>query len=133
MFVDSYQRLWKRYTKIEQYIKKKMLTAKQAYEKKPKTLEKEIARCNNIQMARKIQLNSAYGAIGNQYSFYKLAKWKSNYFIRASFYPLEKNQEHILKQNIKTENEDYILSSDTDSIYRPWSLVERVYKGRENY
>ena len=26
--------------------------------------EKEISRCNNIQMARKIQLNSAYGAIG---------------------------------------------------------------------
>ncbi|NBR37757.1 MAG: DNA polymerase, partial [Chitinophagales bacterium] len=48
--------------------KKKMLAAKQEYEKKKtKELEKEIARCNNIQMARKIQLNSAYGAIGNQY------------------------------------------------------------------
>ena len=48
--------------------KKKMLAAKQDYEKTPsKSLEKEIARCNNIQMARKIQLNSAYGAIGNQY------------------------------------------------------------------
>ena len=48
--------------------KKKMLQAKQDYEKKKsKRLEKEIARCNNIQMARKIQLNSAYGAIGNQY------------------------------------------------------------------
>ena len=36
--------------------------------------EKEISRCNNIQMARKIQLNSAYGAIGNQYfRYYKLA------------------------------------------------------------
>ena len=51
--------------------KKKMLAAKQAYEKTPtKKLEKEIARCNNIQMARKIQLNSAYGAIGNQYFRY---------------------------------------------------------------
>ena len=55
--------------------KKKMLEAKQQYEKtKTKKLEKEIARCNNIQMARKIQLNSAYGAIGNQYfRYYKLA------------------------------------------------------------
>ena len=54
--------------------KKKMLIAKQDYEKTPtKALEKEIARCNNIQMARKIQLNSAYGAIGNQYfRYYKL-------------------------------------------------------------
>ena len=44
------------------------------YEKTPtKALEKEIARCNNIQMAKKISLNSAYGAIGNQYfRYYKL-------------------------------------------------------------
>jgi DNA polymerase elongation subunit (family B) len=56
-------------------FKKRMLQAKQAYEKTPtKTLEKEIARCNNIQMAKKISLNSAYGAIGNQYfRYYKLA------------------------------------------------------------
>ena len=56
-------------------FKKRMLAAKQEYEKNPsKTLEKEIARCNNIQMAKKISLNSAYGAIGNQYfRYYKLA------------------------------------------------------------
>ena len=56
-------------------FKKKMLQAKQEYEKTPtKELEKEIARCNNIQMAKKISLNSAYGAIGNQYfRYYKLA------------------------------------------------------------
>ena len=55
-------------------FKKRMLAAKQQYEKTPtKTLEKEIARCNNIQMAKKISLNSAYGAIGNQYfRYYKL-------------------------------------------------------------
>ena len=48
-------------------FKKKMLKAKQEYEKTPtKALEKEIARCNNIQMAKKNSLNSAYGAIGNQ-------------------------------------------------------------------
>jgi DNA polymerase elongation subunit (family B) len=56
-------------------FKKKMLAAKQQYEKTPtKALEKEIARCNNIQMAKKISLNSAYGAIGNQYfRYFKLA------------------------------------------------------------
>ena len=38
--------------------KKKMLAAKQQYEKTPtKDLEKEIARCNNIQMARKIPVS----------------------------------------------------------------------------
>ena len=48
-----------------------MLQAKQEYEKTPtKELEKAISKYNNIQMARKIQLNSAYGAIGNQYFRY---------------------------------------------------------------
>ena len=56
-------------------FKKRMLKAKQQYEKTPtEALEKEISRCNNIQMAKKISLNSAYGAIGNQYfRYYKLA------------------------------------------------------------
>ena len=48
--------------------KKKMLKAKQEYEKRPTDkLKRDIAKFNNVQMARKIQLNSAYGAIGNQY------------------------------------------------------------------
>ena len=51
--------------------KKLMILAKQEYEKTPtKELEKSISKYNNIQMARKIQLNSAYGAIGNQYFRY---------------------------------------------------------------
>ena len=51
--------------------KKKMLKAKQEYENtKDPQLIKDIAKFNNIQMARKIQLNSAYGAIGNEYFRY---------------------------------------------------------------
>jgi len=50
-----------------------MLVAKQEYEKTPTVeLMKEIARCNNIQMAKKISLNSAYGAVGNEYFRYFL-------------------------------------------------------------
>ena len=48
-----------------------MLIAKQEYENNPSVeLEKSISKYNNIQMARKIQLNSAYGAIGNNYFRY---------------------------------------------------------------
>ena len=51
--------------------KKKMLVSKQKYEKQPtEQLKRDISKFNNIQMARKIQLNSAYGAIGNQYFRY---------------------------------------------------------------
>ena len=100
--------------------KKKMLQAKQDYEKTPtKALEKEIARCNNIQMARKIQLNSAYGAIGNQYfRYYKLANAEAITLSgQVSIRWIENRMNGYLNKILKTEDEDYVIASDTDSIY----------------
>ncbi len=115
--------------------KKKMLAAKQQYEKTPtKTLEKEIARCNNIQMARKIQLNSAYGAIGNQYfRYYKLANAEAITLSgQVSIRWIENRMNQKMNKILKTENVDYVIASDTDSIYLNLGpLVEAVYKGRE--
>jgi DNA polymerase elongation subunit (family B) len=115
--------------------KKKMLQAKQDYEKTPtKALEKEIARCNNIQMARKIQLNSAYGAIGNQYfRYYKLANAEAITLSgQVSIRWIENRMNKYLNKVLKTEGEDYVIASDTDSIYLNMGpLVESVYKGRE--
>ena len=115
--------------------KKKMLQAKQDYEKKKsKRLEKEIARCNNIQMARKIQLNSAYGAIGNQYfRYYKLANAEAITLSgQVSIRWIENRMNRYLNKILKTENEDYVIASDTDSIYLNLGpLVEVVYKDRE--
>ena len=115
--------------------KKKMLVAKQQYEKtKTKTLEKEIARCNNIQMARKIQLNSAYGAIGNQYfRYYKLANAEAITLSgQVSIRWIENKMNAKMNKILKTEEVDYVIASDTDSIYLNLGpLVEAVYKGRE--
>jgi DNA polymerase elongation subunit (family B) len=115
--------------------KKKMLAAKQEYEKKKtKDLEKEIARCNNIQMARKIQLNSAYGAIGNQYfRYYKLANAEAITLSgQVSIRWIESKMNRYLNKILKTNNFDYVIASDTDSIYLNMGpLVETVYKGRE--
>jgi len=115
--------------------KKKMLKAKQDYEKTPtKTLEKEIARCNNIQMARKIQLNSAYGAIGNQYfRYYKLANAEAITLSgQVSIRWIENRMNAHINKILKTEGEDYVIASDTDSIYLNLGpLVEAVYQGRE--
>ena len=100
--------------------KKKMLAAKQQNEKSPsKALEKEIARCNNIQMARKIQLNSAYGAIGNQYfRYYKLENAEAITLSgQASIRWIENKMNDYLNNLLKTEEEDYVIASDTDSIY----------------
>jgi len=115
--------------------KKKMIAAKQEYEKKKtKALEKEIARCNNIQMARKIQLNSAYGAIGNQYfRYFKLANAEAITLSgQVSIRWIEDKINKYLNKILKTNDVDYVIASDTDSIYLNMGpLVETVYKGRE--
>jgi len=116
-------------------FKKKMLEAKKEYEKTPtKHLEKEIARCNNIQMAKKIQLNSAYGAIGNNYfRYYMLANAEAitlggQFSIRW----IERKINQYMNKVLKTEEKDYVIASDTDSIYlHMGDLVSRVYEGRE--
>ena len=101
-------------------FKKKMLKAKQDYEKTPtKALEKEIARCNNIQMAKKISLNSAYGAIGNQYfRYYKLANAEAITLSgQVSIRWIENKMNQYLNNLLQTKDTDYVIASDTDSIY----------------
>ena len=116
-------------------FKKKMITAKQQYEKKKtKQLEKEIARCNNIQMARKIQLNSAYGAIGNQYfRYFKLANAEAITLSgQVSIRWIEEKINKYLNRILKTDGVDYVIASDTDSIYLNMGpLVKTVYDGKE--
>ena len=115
--------------------KKKMLAAKQKYEdtKDPK-LVKDIATFNNIQMARKIQLNSAYGAIGNEYfRYYKLENAEAITLSgQVSIRWIEDRMNNYLNKILKTENEDYVIAVDTDSIYLHLGpLVEVIYKERE--
>ena len=116
-------------------FKKRMLAAKQEYENKPSnTLTKEISRCNNIQMAKKIALNSAYGAIGNQYfRYYKLANAEAITLSgQVSIRWIENKMNQKVNKILKTEGVDYVIASDTDSIYLNLGpLVDRVYEGRE--
>ncbi len=116
-------------------FKKKMIEAKKAYEKTPsKQLEKEIARCNNIQMAKKISLNSAYGAIGNQYfRYYKLANAEAITLSgQVAIRWIEGKMNTYLNKILKTEGVDYVIASDTDSIYLNMGpFVDAIFKGRE--
>ena len=116
-------------------FKKKMIEAKKAYEKtKTKTLEKEIARCNNIQMAKKISLNSAYGAIGNQYfRYFKLANAEAITLSgQVSIRWIENRMNRKLNNILKTEDIDYVIASDTDSIYLNLGpFIDAVFEGRE--
>ena len=112
-------------------FKKRMLQAKQEYEKTPtKKLEKEIARCNNIQMAKKISLNSAYGAIGNQYfRYYKLANAEAITMSgQTSIRWIENRVNGYLNNLLQTKDVDYVIASDTDSIYINFGpLVDKFF------
>ena len=101
-------------------FKKKMIEAKKQYEKTPTPdLVKEIARCNNIQMAKKISLNSAYGAIGNEhFRYYRLANAEAITLSgQVSIRWIENKINAYLNKLLSTNNEDYVVASDTDSIY----------------
>ena len=100
--------------------KKKMIEAKQRYEK-TKSIEdqKLIARFHNMQMAKKIQLNSAYGALGNQYF-----RWFNFDHAEAittsgqlSIRWIEKKINIYFNKVCRTNGVDYVIASDTDSIY----------------
>ena len=112
--------------------KKRMIEAKKLYEKgATRELENEIARCNNMQMAKKIQLNSAYGALGNVYF-----RWYQRNLAEAitmsgqlSIRWMEKNINQYLNKLFKTDNEDYVIACDTDSMYiRLNNLVKSAFK-----
>ena len=115
--------------------KKKMLIAKSEYEKTGnKALQADISAFNNIQMARKIQLNSAYGAIGNQYfRYFNIANAEAITLSgQLSIRWIENKMNSYINKILKTKEVDYVIASDTDSIYlNLGSLVETVFKGRE--
>ena len=95
--------------------------AKQEYQKtKDKSLLKEISRCHNIQWSKKIALNSAYGAIGNQYFRYYDVRQATAITSSGQFVIrfIEKNVNEYMNKILKTHDKvDYIVASDTDSIY----------------
>ena len=117
--------------------KKRMMVAKKEYEKtKDPKLVKEIARCHNIQWARKIALNSAYGAVGNQYFRYYDVRQASGITTAGQFIIrfIEKKMNEYLNNILQTHDKvDYIVASDTDSIYvNLGKLVEKTCEGKSN-
>ena len=90
---------------------------------------KDIAKFNNFQMVRKITLNSAYGAVGNQYfRYYKLANAEAiTTSGQVSIRWIEKKMNEFLNKILKTEGVDYVIASDTDSIYLNFGGVVDTY------
>ena len=116
------------------FYKKKMIAAEQAYEKNPDAqLKKDISKFNNIQMARKIQLNSLYGALANEYfRFYddRIAEGITlcgQFIIRS----VAKSIDEYLNKVCGTEGIEFAFYSDTDSCYISFdALVKKFFKNK---
>ena len=116
--------------------KRLLLEAKQEYEntKDPK-LKKDISRYDNIQMAKKISLNSAYGAIGNNwFRYYDLLVAEAiTTSGQLSIRWIERSLNRYLNQTLGTDGLDYVIASDTDSVYITFDrLIDKLPIQGEN-
>ena len=116
--------------------KDKMLAAKSLYEETgDKRLLNDIAKNHNIQLARKIALNSAYGAIGNQYFRYFDVRHAEGITMagQLTIRWIENDVNKFLNNLLKTKNVSYVVASDTDSIYiRLGEVVNKIFKDKSD-
>ena len=116
-------------------FKKLMLKEEQFYEnetdpEKKREIGKTVAKYKNLQLAKKLALNSAYGAMGSQYfRFYDLRQALAVTSAgQLSIRWIENKLNEYLNKLLKT-NTDYVIASDTDSIYLNLGpLVDSVYE-----
>lgn len=114
--------------------KNKMLDAKKKYEAtKDPNDEKLAVQMHNMQLAKKIQLNSAYGALSNEYF-----RWYDNQLAESitlsgqlAIRWMEDNINKYLNKLLNTKDIDYVLACDTDSMYITLdSVVSSVYNDK---
>ena len=114
--------------------KDKMAKAKALYQETgDKRLQNDISKNYNIQLARKIALNSAYGAIGNQYFKYFDVRHAEGITMagQLTIRWIERDVNKYLNKILQTNNEVYVVASDTDSIYiKLDSVVNKVFKNK---
>ena len=123
-------------------FKKKMIEAQKELEDLPnknmismgragytKKLKKDISKYHNFQLVRKIQLNSAYGAIGNEFFRYFNVDMAEAITMsgQLSIQYIANELNAFLNKTLDTGDYDYVVASDTDSVYlRLGNLVDKV-------
>jgi len=116
-------------------FKRQMLKVEQEYQDDTSKnhLKKEISRLTNLQMAMKIALNSAYGALGSPYCRYfdiRLAEGVTTSG-QLSIRWMANKLNALLNKTLKTTDVDYVIAIDTDSIYLTLeTLIEKVCVGK---
>jgi DNA polymerase elongation subunit (family B) len=119
-------------------FKKQMLSIQQEYEvakklgetEKAYRLNKEVSRLNNLQMAMKISLNSAYGSFANQYFRWYDSRIAEGITMsgQLSIRWIATTFNKFFNNLLKTEDVDYVIAVDTDSCYLNFDpLVTKVF------
>jgi len=120
-------------------FKKHMLETKKLAEvekddKKKQELLREAGRYDIMQNVKKVCLNSAYGALGNEYCRWFDVRQAEGITMagQLSIRWIANHLNEYLNVTLKTEGIDYVIASDTDSVYLNHKrLVELVYQGKE--
>lgn len=100
--------------------KKEMIAEKKLYEKTRDKKHEDRAKMLDVkQNALKTTLNSAYGSIGNEYFRWFDVRQASAITLggQLSIRWIEKYVNRLMNSYMQTENIDYIIAVDTDSIY----------------
>lgn len=101
--------------------KNRMIEAKKKYEETPTIeLRNEIAQCQNMQQAKKIQMNSAYGALGNKHFRWYDRKYAESITLsgQLAIRWVESKMNNFLNEKIgNNKSKDYVIACDTDSMY----------------
>lgn len=104
-------------------FKKKMIEAQKQYEaaetaEEKYELMKLVSRYSNLQLAKKVGLNSAYGALGSQYfRFFDLRIALAVTLAGQLSIRWIENKLNAFMNNLLKTDKDYVIASDTDSIY----------------
>ena len=94
----------------------------------------KLAQYHNMQINLKIALNSAYGALGNQwFRFYDVRNAEAvSVAGQLSIRWAERAVNQYLNKVLETDGTDYVIASDTDSLYIALdSLVQKVGLGED--
>ena len=106
--------------------KEKMLDAKRQLKALPESateersrLDFEITKYHNFQLVRKIQLNSAFGAVGNPYFRYYDIDCAEAITVsgKLAIRWIEQELNKYLNKLVGTTDTDFVIASDTDSVY----------------
>ena len=127
--------LMKKFYAERKHYKKLMIEAQKKKQQNPddESLDFEIAKYHNFQLVRKIQLNSAYGAMGNQYFRYfdiDIAEAITTSG-QLSIQYIANELNAFLNKTLNTGDYDYVVASDTDSVYLRLGNLVRSLAGEK--